>query len=104
MKYVADEQPNEKFPGRVPSELCLSAILAILVAINIIVIVKLQVYKQMNSMTIMVALTLLQVIRMITYIWRVVENDWSVNTWVWYRVTTDWTNFLLGVISLVLIV
>ena len=39
-----------------------------------------------------------------TYMWRILANEWSLEQWAWYRLTTDWTNYLLGVIALVLIV
>ena len=55
-------------------------------------------------MTIMCAMTAIQVIRLTTYIWRLVVNKWATDTWMWYRVVTDWTNYLLCVIALVLLI
>mmetsp|Transcript_15865 Transcript_15865/g.19983 ORF Transcript_15865/g.19983 Transcript_15865/m.19983 type:complete len:110 (+) Transcript_15865:182-511(+) len=55
-------------------------------------------------MIIMIAMTLIQFIRLLMFIWRLIANQWSSKVWAWYRISTDFTNYLLGVIALVLIV
>ena len=55
-------------------------------------------------MTIMVAITLIRAVRMTTFVWRITMNHWATDSWMWYRLVTDWTNFLLGVIALVLLI
>eukprot|EP00353_Schmidingerella_taraikaensis_P001507 CAMPEP_0185599726 /NCGR_PEP_ID=MMETSP0434-20130131/82897_1 /TAXON_ID=626734 ORGANISM="Favella taraikaensis, Strain Fe Narragansett Bay" /NCGR_SAMPLE_ID=MMETSP0434 /ASSEMBLY_ACC=CAM_ASM_000379 /LENGTH=180 /DNA_ID=CAMNT_0028229227 /DNA_START=84 /DNA_END=626 /DNA_ORIENTATION=- len=55
-------------------------------------------------MIIMIAMTLIQFIRLLMFIWRLIANQWSSEGWVWYRISTDFTNYLLGVIALVLII
>lgn len=96
--------PNEQFGGRVPAEITLSCLLVLLITANICVMVKCRVHKNLNSFVIMTCLTVLQCIRMITFIWRLTKDEYSVQTWVWYRVVTDWCNYLLGLIAIVLFV
>lgn len=71
---------------------------------NITVTFRYKVYKNLNSMLIICAMTILQAIRMITYVWRIFKNEWAVYDWAYYRIVFDWTNFMLQMIALVLIV
>ena len=91
-------------PGRVITEITLSVFIAMIIVANITIIVKCKVYKNLNSMMIMCAITTMQIIRLANYIWRLIADKWCTDYWEWYRLMTDWTNYLLGVIALVLIV
>ena len=55
-------------------------------------------------MIIICAVTLLQTIRMVTYMWRIIDDSWSIHNEIVYRIDTDWTNYLLGIVALVLVV
>ena len=54
-------------------------------------------------MSIMVCLTVIQLLRLMTYILRVVTDKYTTTQWVWYRITTDLANYLLGIVALVLL-
>ena len=41
--------------------------------------------------------------RLVTYIERLVLNDYSVKQWVQYRIESDVTNYLIGIISIILL-
>ena len=98
------ECPNAAFPARVPTDIVFITLLVLLITANISVVIKCKVYKNFNSMCIMVFLTVLQFLRLITYFRRVVKNEYSLDMWVWYRATTDLCNYLLSVVALVLLV
>ena len=98
------QSPNEEFPGRVATELTLSALLILVITANIVIILKLKVYKNFTSMSIMVCLTVIQLLRLLTYLLRVLTNEYSQRQWVWYRITTDLANYLLGIVAIVLLV
>ena len=97
--------PNMEFPARLPLDITFSAVLFIFVIVNIYTIVKLRVFENNNSLAIMVCLSVIEIIRILLLIWRVVENEYvkDIGSWFWYRVTTDITNYLLSIISLILL-
>ena len=66
--------PNEEFPARVPIDITYSAVLLILITVNIYTVLKLKIYGNFNSLMIMFCLTAIEIIRMLTFIWRVVNN------------------------------
>ena len=98
-----EQTPNDTFKGRVAVELTLSAILILIISSNIVIVIKLKVYKNFTSMSIMVCLTVVQVLRLLTYILRVTTDKYSHEQWLWYRITTDFANYLLGIVALVLL-
>ena len=95
---------NSEAAGNVPIEITLCVLLVLLIAANIVVFVKSKVYSNFNSASILACLTLLQVLRLINFMHRLVKPAYVLDAWVWYRSITDLTNYLLGVISIVLLV
>ena len=69
--------PNEELPGRIPTEITLIVLLGLLITANITVIFKCKVHKNLNSLIILCAMTIIQLIRIVTYIWRLINNKWS---------------------------
>ena len=96
--------PNEYFGWRVPIEITLSALLVLVITANIFVVLKCKVYKNYNSLTIMFCLTIMHFIRLSTFLKRIVGDKYSKDQWVWYRITSDLANYLLQIISLVLLI
>ena len=57
-----------------PLDITYSAVLLILITVNIYTVLKLKIYGNFNSLMIMFCLTAIEIIRMLTFIWRVVNN------------------------------
>ena len=51
--------PSDEFHGRVPVDVILSIVLALFIAANITITVKCKVYNNLNSLTIICAMTLI---------------------------------------------
>jgi len=96
--------PDSDFPGRVPTEITFICLLLLMIGANLYVIVKCKVYQHFNKMVIMFCVTLLQLVRLVMYLWRATTDKYSISGWVWYRLVTDSTNFLLGIVALVLFI
>lgn len=94
--------PNEDFPARIPVEILLSCLLVLVITANICVFFKGKVYQNFNSSSILVCLTILQILRLITFMHRLIQNKNVIDDWVWNRVVTDLTNYFLGVVSVIL--
>lgn len=71
------DSPNDQFPGRVATELSLSAILILVLTANFVLIIKLKVYSNCNSMGIMMSVTVILCLRLITYLMRVIQDKYS---------------------------
>ena len=77
--------------------------LFIFIAVNIAIVHKLKVYENFNSMSIMVCLTIILLDRLVTYLIRVIVNEYDDEEWVWYRISTDIVGYLIGIIAIVLL-
>ena len=66
--------PSEEFPGRVPTEILLSCLLVLVITANVCVFFKSKVYKNFNSSSILVLLTILQIFRLITFLRRLLTS------------------------------
>ena len=97
------ESPSDHFPGRVPTDIAFSAVLVLVITANVAVIFKCQIYRIFNSMVIMTFLTLLQTIRLITFLVRIFQDKYSEEQWVWYRVQTDLCSYLLSIVNIILL-
>lgn len=97
------KSPNEEFPARVPLDITFSAILLVLLTINVYIVVKLKVHENCNSLAIMACLSVIEAMRICIFIWRILENKYSQEEWFWYRATTDLANYLLGIIAIILL-
>ena len=81
----------------------MSALLVLVITANFVVILKLKVYQNFNSMCIMLCLTVILMLRLVTYLLRVIMDKYSHEQWVWYRISTDIVNYLLGTVAIVLL-
>ena len=54
-------------------------------------------------MSIMVCLTIILLDRLVTYLIRVIHNEYDDEIWVWYRISTDIVGYLIGIIAIVLL-
>ena len=99
-----DLDPEAEFPGRLPTEIILSSLLFLAVTANIAVTVRCQVYNNKSSLFIITILSLQLLVRLVIYLYRILTDEYIGGDWVMYRVSTDVSNFLLGIVALVLLV
>ena len=99
-----DPDPEVEFPGRLPTEIILSSLLFLAITANIAVTVKCEGYKNKSSLFIISILSLQLLVRLSVYSYRILTDKYIGADWVWYRVSTDVSNFLLGIVALVLLV
>ena len=99
-----NEKPSDVIRGRVALDTMFTILVFLVITANVYFVLKLKVYKNFNSMSIMISITIIQLLRLCTYIIRLVTDKFSEDMWAWYRITTDISNYLLGVVAIVLLV
>ena len=71
---------------------------------NVVTIFKCQVHTNNHSLTIMSCLTIVLLIRLVSFLFSIFKDEYSIDHWVWYRLTQDICNFLLCIMQLILLV
>jgi len=93
---------NDEFPARMTVEIMFCCLLVLVITANIWVFIRSKVYKNFNSSSILVCLTLLQILRLITYMQRLITGHNVNEDRKWNRMTTDLCNYLIALVSIIL--
>ena len=75
-----------------------------MITANVCVFVKCRVYENWTTIAILGSVTLILLFHLFTFIDRLVRNTYSEDQWVWYRIMEDFANYLIGIISIILLV